>query len=204
MINKIKKIPGAFVRRVKIFQERLKGLDITRTLTEDDLNMPKDVAKLYAPTLKHDMRLILDYFNFQPTDSILDCGVGKGAAVAMMSEYPFRKISGVDISPELIEICKKNLSILGVKNIHLFCEDAGKFKPLDEYNYFYLFNPFPAITVKRLLNNIEESCKKHPRKITFIYYCVRHPEVLDKHPYFFETGKIPTKYWKTILFSNIK
>ena len=204
MLAKIKKIPGALVRRVKILQEKMNGLDFTKSHTAEDLNMPKEIAKMYAPTLKHDFHLIMNHLKIKPTDAILDYGVGKGAAVAMMSEYPFRLVSGVDISKELIDICEKNIKTLGIKNIELFTHDAGEFKEIDDYTHFYLFNPFPGNVVKRVLNNIAKSCERNPRKITFIYYCARHRDVVDEHSYFHEVDELEGKYWKTIFYSNIK
>ena len=58
----------------------------------------------YEPTQERVMRHILEYVQAELDPSqltFLDLGCGKGRAVLMASELPFREVLGVDLSPEL-------------------------------------------------------------------------------------------------------
>ena len=111
-------------------------------------------------------------------------------------------IAGVELSELLIIICKKNFSKLGIKNSKLFHCNATEFKELDRYTHFYLFNPFPEPVLKKVLQNIQESFQKKPRKITIIYNCPRLRNLINDHPLFDEVKEIKGKYWSTVIFSN--
>lgn len=202
MINKIKKIPGALVRRVKILNEKMNGLDFTQSHTTENLNLPKETAKMYSPSLRHDIHHLLTQLNIQSTDAILDYGSGKGKALVYMAEFDFHLIGGAELSKTLAEISEKNMTKLGLKQVEIYHTDAMTFQDIDQFTHFYLFNPFPGNVVEATLNNIEESCRRNPRKITYIYYCPRERHVVDKHPYFHEIEEIKGKYWKIVLYSN--
>jgi len=47
--------------------------------------------------------------------------------------------------------------------------DASNFTDLDCYDMFYLFNPFPEIVMKQVIQNIIQSINNKPRKATIIY-----------------------------------
>lgn len=117
---------------------------------------------------------IMSNFKISASDAIVDFGCGKGGILISLSKYPFSRITGVEISPELAEIAQSNISKLKIDNVDVQCCDAAIFKPLAEYNYFYFFDPFPCIVMADVLNNIEQSLKEKPRKVTIIYlnpYC---------------------------------
>ncbi len=203
MLKKIKRIPGALVRRVKIIKEKMNGLDFTKSHNLEELGLPEDIAKLYAPSLKYDLNKVLKQLDIQPTDAILDYGSGKGSAMVIMSEFNFRLIGGVELSKQLADISKKNMSLLKLNNTEIFNCNASDFKEMDNYNHFYFFNPFPGSVLQDVLENIAESCQKNPRKVTLIYYCPRHRDVIENHPFFKESGGFKGKYWEILLYSNV-
>lgn len=72
----------------------------------------------------------------------LDLGVGKGIAAMTLSPY-FESVIGVDLSSELIDIARRNLARMHVRNIELFCADARVFNEgLDRVTYICLIH-FP-------------------------------------------------------------
>ena len=88
----------------------------------------------------------------------------------ILSGYPFAQIDGYDISEELVETANKNFKLLHVEDrCHAFVGDAETFNEYDKYNYFYCFNSVPLDVFKYVVTNIQESLKRNPRKITFIY-----------------------------------
>lgn len=207
LIKKIKKvirIPKALFHRANILYEKIQGLDFTKHHMVDELGFSGDTAKAYAPSPETDLNIVLRQLDIQSTDAILDLGSGKGAAMVTMSRFDFNLIDGVELSEFLIEICKKNFSKLELDEMEIFHSDAREFKHLDRYTHFYLFNPFPENVLLEVLQNIQKSEKKIPRKITLIYNCPRHQDVINNHQFFTEAKTFKGKNWDTIVFSNRK
>lgn len=112
---------------------------------------------------------IMSNFDISPHDAIIDYGCGKGGVLISLTKYPFARITGVEISAELVEIARRNLAKLRLKKVDIHCCDAARFKDLEPYNYFYFFDPFPAVVMAEVLANIERSLIDRPRRVTLIY-----------------------------------
>lgn len=145
---------------------------------------------------------IISRFNITPGDAIMDFGCGKGGVLISLSKYPFSKITGVEISPEYVEIAKENIRKLRIRNVEIRCCDATEFKQLDEYNYFYFFDPFPCVVMKGVLSNIEKSVSEHPRKVTIIYLNPFCNDLIESSDIFTKTGELPHFAHKCFIYSN--
>jgi SAM-dependent methyltransferase len=117
-----------------------------------------------------ELDFILRGLTISPKDSIIDLGSGKGWALFLMSNYPFRRIVGVEISHDLTAIAKRNIRRLGRSGrIELVCSNAKDFSNLDDFNYIYLFNPFPGPVLLDVVENVRSSLQNNPRDLTIIY-----------------------------------
>jgi SAM-dependent methyltransferase len=101
-------------------------------------------------------------------DSVLDFGCGKGGAMITLAQARFGRVDGVELSPALAEIARKNLKKLHISNAAVYSCDAAELTELDEYDYFYMYNPFPQVVLERVLENIKVSALRRPRRITLI------------------------------------
>src|SRR5260370_20611255 len=103
----------------------------------------------------------------------LDLGSGKGRTLLMASDYPFRRIAGVELLPALNQAAQENLSKYRSESQKCFalesiCADATEF-PLPAYpTALYLFNPFPEARLRRAIGNLEHSLRQHPQVATVI------------------------------------
>jgi len=86
-----------------------------------------------------------------------------------LAKFPFAPVDGVELSPQLAEVARRNLRRLGVSNATVFCCDAAEFTELDVYTYFYLYNPFPEMVLRSVIKNIESSLQRRSRTTTLIY-----------------------------------
>ena len=161
-----------FVFRVRVY---LGQIDL-KNVSTDVLGLSPDDSYEYNNSGGLHLEKVLDSLKITPQDSIVDFGSGKGGALITFSRYPFAKITGVELSPELVAIAKENLRKLKIRNIHMIVGDALDFTELEEYNYFYFFTPFPGHIMKAVIKNIESSVEKKPRKVTIIYF---NPEFHD-------------------------
>jgi len=103
----------------------------------------------------------------------VDYGAGKGRALAAAAAHPFRKVIGVEISRELVEIARGNLGRMKRRRagqVEIHHADAAVFQVPDDANVFFFFNPFGGATLARVVERLRESWTAHPRELFFIYF----------------------------------
>ena len=105
----------------------------------------------------------------------LDLGSGKGRTLLMASDYPFRRIVGVELLPALHRIAQENLSKYHSESQKCFalesiCGDATDFQFPAEPTVLYLFNPFPEAGLRKVIANLEQSLHEHPRAMYVLYH----------------------------------
>lgn len=110
--------------------------------------------------------------------TFIDLGSGKGKALLMASEYPFRRIIGVEYAEHLCVIARKNIAAyknewIKCRRIQVLCTDAATFHVPPEPILFFLFNPFDQHVMRQVVKNIVESLNQHPRRV-IIVYCNAH------------------------------
>lgn len=161
-----------FIFRVRVY---LGEIDL-RNASTDDLGLSPDRSHEYSNSGGLHLEKVLRALEIKPQDSIVDFGSGKGGALITFAKYPFSKITGVELSPELTAIAGKNLKKLNIENVNLVVSDAAEFTDLDGYNYFYFFSPFPAGVMRAVVKNIASSLAGKPRNMVIIYF---NPEFHD-------------------------
>jgi hypothetical protein len=115
----------------------------------------------------------------------LDLGSGKGRALLLASQYPFKGIIGVELSEALNTIACRNIHIYrdelqrchGIQSV---CDDVANCEIPKEKTVFYLYNPFDDHVMRAVLSNIEDSLSKHPRDIYIAYLKPVHRDLFDR------------------------
>ena len=125
------------------------------------------------------LRVDFDEFIF------IDLGSGKGRTLLMASDYPFRKIVGVELLPELNQIAQENLrkySSAGQKCrvLESICGDVCEFQFPAEPIVLYLFNPVSESGLAGVIGNLERSLMANPRKVVVLYHNPEHEEILAR------------------------
>jgi SAM-dependent methyltransferase len=123
------------------------------------------------PSIIRRMLNILPHHN---DATFLDLGCGKGRALVVASEFPFRSVMGVEICPELVKVAKENAQVIA-RNlpdrtpITVVNTNALDYA-LPECNLIiFLYNPFGEDLITRLLTNIETGPLKGDSSIRVIY-----------------------------------
>ena len=106
--------------------------------------------------------------------TFIDLGSGKGRALLMAADYPFRKIVGVEFMPDLCRAAQKNLAGYSsdrrqCRHIEIECMDARDFQFPAGPLVVYLFNPFSEPTFARVLENLWRSVEQAPRRVYIAY-----------------------------------
>jgi 16S rRNA G966 N2-methylase RsmD len=154
-----------FVFRLRVYRGEV---DLENVST-DGLGLSAERSHEYSNSGGLQLQKVLNFLKISPQDAIVDFGSGKGGALITFSKYPFAKITGVEVSPELVAIAEKNFAKLKIRNIHMVVSDAVDFNDLEGYNYFYFFSPFPGAIMRTVVQNIVSSLVRKPRKATIIY-----------------------------------
>ena len=123
----------------------------------------------------------------------IDLGSGKGRTLLMASEYPFRKILGVELLPELNQIAQENLRKFSSSDqkcqaLESICGDAAEFQFPAEPIVLYLFNPVSESGLGRVIGNLERSLIENPRRVLVLYHNPEHEEMLTRSAALRRTG----------------
>ncbi len=109
--------------------------------------------------------------------TFIDIGSGKGRALLLAAQYPFRKIMGVELLRDLHCAAEENIAAWRVQSpdrqgasIEALCMDAREFIFPKTPLVVYLFNPLPETGLRQLVRNLEESRRGAPREIWIVYH----------------------------------
>ena len=156
--------------------EKKYGIDTTGADELDSLeNKGIDIshATIYMPASYDLLEHFFSRADFFSSDHFLDIGCGKGRAMCVAASFGAKKITGVEFSKELCVFAKENLKKTN-KNYpdliyNVYNNDAFYFEIENDVDCIFMFNPFDETIMSGVLENIEESLEKNPRKITVIY-----------------------------------
>lgn len=118
--------------------------------------------------------------------TFIDFGSGKGRVLLLASEYPYKKIIGVEFAEELHQIALKNIRnyrsrsqrCRDVESIHM---DAAEYEiPPHTPLVLHFFNPFGPPVMSRVVANLQSSIDEHPRQVFMIYHSPRHTHLLEQ------------------------
>lgn len=175
------KLPRFFRRRgfiatVKRCAAKLEEIRFDRKFGIATFATTGDHADGYEPTALRDLKEIFSELRFGYENFIfIDVGSGKGRVLLLASEFPFKRIIGIESSPRMHSIAQKNLRAYrsttqkcsAIESHH--CDVTVYPFPV-ENTVLFLFNPFASPIVLRFLTNLTESLQNHPRDVYLIYH----------------------------------
>ena len=115
----------------------------------------------------------------------IDLGSGKGRALLLASNFPFKQIIGIELAPSLHQTACKNISIYRAPiqrchDIISVCKDVAAYEIPRDNVVIYLFNPFDEQVIAAVLLNIERSLQAFPRSLYVVYLKAAHRQILDR------------------------
>ena len=133
--------------------------------------------------------LSIDYSRF----TFIDLGSGKGRTLLMASMYPFRRVLGVELLPELHRQAEANIrefksDARKCAEVESLCADARNFALPLEPLLLYLFNPFLESGLAQVVTNLERSLHSHPRPVIVLYHNPLLANVLDASRFLIKTS----------------
>ena len=193
-------LPGLAVRDGLIrhpfdleFGVRTSGLVSGRHLGSGHRN-DRHVTAYYAvaPSLFHGV--IVRWRQCRPPAPIdaytfVDLGAGMGRAMLLASAYPFRTVVGVELHPALARIGRRNLALWRAAGrahapMRMHCRDAAEFSLPPGPCVAFLFNPFGAPVLRRLLRAWSRVLAQRAGQLDILYVNNEQEKVLQREPGF--------------------
>ena len=143
---------------------------------------PADRADLAAGT-KQSAQTAPDWSRF----TFVDLGCGKGRALLLASRSPFRQVLGIELDGDLAAIAQANLHAFHApwQQCHALAvlhADATAIDLPPTPILLYLYHPFLAPALKRVLRRLERSLRQNPRELWLVYINPEAAHVLRGFP----------------------
>jgi hypothetical protein len=149
----------------------------------------------YEPTPADVFHEMVATLPFDPRDFVfVDFGSGKGKVLMLAAHYPFRRVVGVELWEDLHSIAIQNLASFRERpdcaaEVSSERMDAAEFPLPEEPLVLYFFNPFPEEVLRRVLENLEASLARAPRRVYVLFYApVRRGAPWDRRRAFEAAG----------------
>jgi SAM-dependent methyltransferase len=122
----------------------------------------------------------MDAFTF------VDVGAGMGRAVLLAAELPFKAVVGVEIHATLAGIARRNVTAwrkagLARAPIKMICGDAVEFAWPAGPCLAFLFNPFGATVMQRMVKSWQKSFAGRADELDILYVNNEQEGVLEGH-----------------------
>jgi SAM-dependent methyltransferase len=114
--------------------------------------------------------LNIEYQNY----SFVDFGCGKGRVLLVASEFPFRRIIGLEFAPQLAECARQNLKTYRSSSqkcfeVEAITADATEYELAPEPQVLYFYSPFASSVLDQVINKIESSMRRSPRELLVLF-----------------------------------
>lgn len=125
----------------------------------------------------------IDEFTF------VDLGAGMGRALLLAAEFPFRAAIGVELNPTLARIGRRNMAVWrksgrALAPMRMVCRDATEFPLPAGPCVVFLFNPFGAPVLRRILSLWNRNLAGRERQLDILYVNNEQERVLRLQPGF--------------------
>jgi hypothetical protein len=156
----------------RVFEKPL-GLETSTPARLGSLGLADAERIDYEPSPWLVLRRALPKAEVCADDVFLDFGSGKGPIVLQAAQYPFRRVIGVELAPELHAIAQRNvaraLPTLACRNIELVNSDALEYTVPDDVTVVYFYNPFLGSVFARVVRELQASLRRRPRTLRIVY-----------------------------------
>lgn len=107
--------------------------------------------------------------------TFVDLGSGKGRALLLASRFPFRRIVGVELVPELCAVAAANVERFRAEwqrcgAVEAWSQDATAFEFPDGPLVVYIYHPFLSPVLKRVMRNLRRSLVRDRREVYLVYF----------------------------------
>jgi SAM-dependent methyltransferase len=154
------------------------GMDLLESIPDLDVNA-------YSPAPRSTFFLVLRQIEIDPSKFVfIDFGCGRGKPLLLASELPFKSITGIELSPDLVKTAEENLRTYRwrkrCKVIQVIHADAREYQMPNDPAICFFYDPFKADTMAQVLDNIRQSLAAAPRDLYILYILPKERHLMDQ------------------------
>lgn len=119
--------------------------------------------------------------------TFIDLGAGKGRIILLASNFPFQRVLGVELIPELQAVATRNIAkyqpaVRQCQEVKcMLCDVCDFVFPLDPLVIF-MWNPFVGPVFERVMENLDSSLKHDAREVYLVYLRPDFEHVIKRIP----------------------
>jgi len=168
---------------IKNLVDRPNGLDTADEIDLEALGFDSKDRVRYEPSGWGDLKRCLPRDEVSNDDVFIDFGAGKGRVLIEAAQFPFKRIEGVELAPQLVEVAKTNLATDQRKrscdDITLTVADVLEYEIPNDLTVAYLANPFRGEIFAKFIERLLEAYDRHPRPLRLIYRVPMEQRILE-------------------------
>jgi SAM-dependent methyltransferase len=133
--------------------------------------------------------------------TFIDIGAGMGRALLLAAQTPFRQVIGVELNPALVRVARRNVAAWRKAGrekapLRVVEVDAAEFVFPTGPAVVFMFNPFGAVVMRRLLKNLARVFAERPGALDLLYVNDEQAWVLEQQKGFARlfSGKVPRSH----------
>src|SRR3954451_15212378 len=167
-----------------------------------DRDVAEEHHKAYAPSPPGLLRRLLPVDEVTRDDVFVDFGCGAGRVVMEAAErYPFRRVVGVEHSPELAAQARALLdghtARLRTGAWEIVTADVVDYEVPDDITVAYLFDPFTGPVFDAVASKLEDSVQRRPRTLRIVYLVPTELARLERHAGLRRVRSGTARRWRT-------
>ena len=152
--------------------ERRHGVDTRGEVGLAELGVDGDEAHSYKPAAWLTLRRALRG-EVGPDDVFVDFGAGKGRVLVLAARLPFKRVVGVELSPQLAAIARANVASqrgrLRCRDVSVVTGDVLDFEVPDDLTVAFFYNPFGGALFETVVARLLASVDRRPRPLRIVY-----------------------------------
>ncbi len=173
-------------------------LDVGGIHEQSELDLPEKArgsATRYEATEEYEFRYVLERLPIAIEDyKFIDYGSGKGVVLSFAADYPFRRVTGVELSPMLHQVAEKNIEEMHRHQkvnsgpVYSTLRDATEYEMPERPHVIYLFNPFGPDILEGVLDRLSRHLSEVDQPSYLLYNNPIHHQVIENHGLFHKTA----------------
>ncbi|MEX1037213.1 MAG: class I SAM-dependent methyltransferase [Sneathiella sp.] len=211
LANICAKIKIPLLQNYRFNQQNLResGLDTAGIVETAMLDIPDEFrasACRYEAASDYEFRHVLERLHIDYSDyHFIDYGSGKGAILASAARYPFKSVTGIEISGALHQTAMQNIAEIqrqgkicanSLTSVH---SDAASYSLSAAPHVIYVYNSFGADVMQKVLDRISADLRGVQAPVYFLYNNPMHHQVLEESPEFHRMSKAFGGKWLTFI-----
>jgi hypothetical protein len=153
--------------------EHVVGVSTRDAVSMDELGLYAGERVWYEPTAWAPLLFALRSLRVSAHDVLLEYGAGKGRVLTIARMFPFRRVIGLEASPELAAQAESNLKRARTprrcRDVVVEVADAARWPVPRDVSVVYMYCPFTGNMFRRAIDILLESVDAAPRPVRLVY-----------------------------------